>query len=170
MPATPGRLDPPVTDVGRPAAPETDYSPLAARLAAAAEADPGREVCGFVIEDAAGRMDLVPVRNVVGELPGPPGLPRDARRAFLADPSAHLALARRMRFEGGRIAAFYHSHVDAPAALSAVDLEQALEGGEPIHPLVDQVVIGTMGRKVLEIQIFRWAGASFHGAGIPLAG
>lgn len=149
--------------------PDTDYAPLAARLAAAAEADPDREVCGFVIEDAAGRMDLVPVRNLVEKLPGPPGLPRDPRRAFLADPSAHLALARRMRVEGGRIAAFYHSHVDAPAALSTVDLEQALDGGQPMHPRVDQVVMGTMGRKVLEIRVFRWTGVSFHGVVIPLA-
>jgi len=150
--------------------PDADYSPLAARLAAAAEADPGREVCGFVIEDAAGRMQLVPVRNVVGEGQGAPGLPGDARRAFLADPSAHLALARRMRVEGGRIAAAYHSHVDAPAVLSAVDLDQALQGGEPMHPRVDQMIIGTRSGKVLEIRVFRWLEGAFRGAAIPLGG
>ena len=150
--------------------PDADYSPLAARLAAAAEADPGREVCGFVIEDAAGRMELVPVRNVVGEGQGPPGLPGDDRHAFLADPSAHLALARRMRVEGGRIAAAYHSHVDAPAVLSAVDLEQALQGGAPMHPGVDQVIMGTQDGKILEIRVFRWLEGSFRGAAIPLGG
>lgn len=149
---------------------DTDYSPLAARLAAVAEADPGREVCGFVIEDASGRLELVPLRNVVCEVRGPPGLPRDARRAFLADPSEHLAIARQMRVEGGRIAATYHSHVDVPAVLSAVDLDHALEGGEPIHPGVDQVVIATLGGKVLEIRRFRWFEGEFRGASIPLGG
>jgi proteasome lid subunit RPN8/RPN11 len=149
---------------------DTDYSPLAARLAAAAEADPGREVCGFAIEDAAGRLELVPVRNVAGDAQGPPGLPGNARRAFLADPSAHLALTRRMRVEGGRITAAYHSHVEAPAVLSAVDLEQALQDGEPLHPGVDQVIIATRGGKVLEIQVFRWIEGSFHGTAIPLGG
>jgi proteasome lid subunit RPN8/RPN11 len=150
--------------------PDTDYSPLAAGLAAAVEADPGREVCGFVIEDAAGRLALYPVRNVAGEVQGPPGLPGDARRAFLVDPSAHLALARRMRVEGGRIAAAYHSHVDAPAVLSAVDLDQALQGGEPMHPGVDQVIIATRNGKVLEVRVFRWFEGAFRGTAIPLGG
>jgi proteasome lid subunit RPN8/RPN11 len=149
---------------------ETDYSPLAARLAAVAEADPGREVCGFVTEDAAGRLELVPVRNVAGEVRGPPGLPGDARRAFLADPSAHLALSRRVRVEGGRIAAVYHSHVDARAVLSAVDLEQAIQGGEPLHPGVDQLIIATRGGKMLEIRVFSWREGAFHGTAIPLGG
>jgi proteasome lid subunit RPN8/RPN11 len=107
---------------------------------------------------------------VAGEAEGPPGLPGNARRAFLADPSAQLALVRRIRAEGGRIAAAYHSHVDAPAVLSAVDLEQALQGGEPLHPGVDQVVIATQGGKVLEIRAFRWSEGAFHGTVIPLGG
>ena len=149
---------------------DTDYSPLAARLAAVAEADPGREVCGFVVEDAAGRLELLPVRNVAGEVRGAPGLPGDARRAFLADPSAHLALSRRMRVEGGRIAAAYHSHVDAPAELSAVDLDQALAGGEPLHPGVDLVVIGTRGGKASEMRTFSWMEGAFRGIAIRSSG
>ena len=61
-------------------------------------------------------------------------------------------------------------HLSIGTVLSDVDLEQALEAGEPMHPRVDQIVIGTMGCKVLEIRVFRWVGASFHGAVIPLAG
>ena len=60
-------------------------------------------------------------------------------RAFLVDPAAHLALARRLRAEGGRIAAVFHSHVDGPARLSAVDLEQCARRGEPVLPGVDQI-------------------------------
>jgi proteasome lid subunit RPN8/RPN11 len=150
--------------------PDADYAPLAARLTALAEADPGREVCGFVVEDGVGRMQLVPVRNVAGEGDGPPGVPGDARRAFLADPSAHLALSRRLRLTGGRIAAAYHSHVDAPAALSDVDLEQATSDGVPMHPGVDQVVIGMRGGKVHEIRAFRWRDGAYSGSKVTLVG
>jgi len=150
--------------------PDADYAPLAARLAALAEADPGEEVCGFIVEDAAGRLEVVPVRNVAGEVPGPLDLPRDARRAFLADPSAHLSLSRRMAAEGGRIAAAYHSHVDAPAELSAVDLDQALAGGEPLHPGVDLVVIGTRDGKASEMRTFSWMEGAFRGIAIRSSG
>jgi proteasome lid subunit RPN8/RPN11 len=150
--------------------PDADFAPIAARLAALAEEDPGREICGFVVEEGGGPMHLVPVRNVAGEGDGPPGVPGDARRAFLADPSAHLALSRRLRVTGGRIAAAYHSHVDAPAVLSDVDLEQATCDGVPVHPGVDQVVIGMRGGKVKEIRIFRWSNGAYLGSVLAAAG
>jgi proteasome lid subunit RPN8/RPN11 len=107
---------------------------------------------------------------VAGEGDGPPGVPGDARRAFLADPTAHLALSRRLRLDGVRIAAAYHSHVGAPAVLSDVDLEQATCDGVPVHPGVDQVVIGMSGGKVTEIRIFRWLEGAYSGAEIPHRG
>jgi len=149
---------------------DADYALLAARLADLAEADPGAEVCGFIVADAAGRLAVVPVRNVAGEARGPLDLPREVRIAFLADPSAHLALSRRMRAEGGSIAAAFHSHVDAPAVLSAADVEQALSGGEPLHPGVDLLIIGMSGGKVSEIRTFRWCEGAFRGAAIPFRG
>jgi proteasome lid subunit RPN8/RPN11 len=156
--------------IGPVAVPDADYAPLAVRLAALAEADPGREVCGFVLEDAAGRLEVVQVRNLAGEGDGPPGLPGDLRGAFLADPAAHLSISRRVRAEGGRIAAVFHSHVDAPAALSELDLEQSVSGGTPIHPGVDQLVIGTRLGKVKEIRVFRWQEGAFHGSPIERGG
>lgn len=140
-----------------------DYAPIAARLAALAEGDPGREVCGFVAVAPGGALELVPVRNVVGDGEWASGPPGDARRAYLADPAAHLALARRSRAEGGRIAAVYHSHVDAPAAFSITDVEQALCDGAPILPGVDQIVIGTRSGKATEIRVFRWRDGAFRG-------
>jgi proteasome lid subunit RPN8/RPN11 len=150
--------------------PDAGYAPLAARLAALAEEDPGREICGFVVEEGSGQMRVVPVRNVAGEVDGPPGVPGDARRAFLADPAAHLALSRRLRLTGGRIAAAYHSHVDATAELSDVDLEQATVDGVSMHPDVDQVVIGMRGGKVTEIRIFTWQDGTYRGSEIPYPG
>jgi proteasome lid subunit RPN8/RPN11 len=130
----------------------TDYAPLADRLASVAEGTPHEEVCGFVVEDGRGRLDAVPMPNRAG-----PG----RREAFLVDPAAHLALARRLRAEGGRIAAVFHSHVEGPAWLSPRDLEGAVDSGEPVLPGVDQIVIGMESGKVTQIRVFAWGGASF---------
>lgn len=139
----------------------TDYRPVLARLSEAALADPGREACGFVVADRRGVLEVVPVRNVAGLMEGPPGLGERPETAFLADPVAHLALARRLRREGGRIAAVFHSHVGGPARLSAVDLEHAVVDGRPVLPGVDQIVVAVESGNSNEIGIFRWDGRSF---------
>lgn len=145
-----------------------DYRPVLARLAEAALADPLREACGFVVEAPSGALTVVAVRNVVGEAEGPPGLGTRAESAFLADPAAHLALSRRLRREGGRIAAVFHSHVGAPGRLSAVDRAHAVVDGRPVLPGADWIVVGLDGRKVSEIKIFRWTGEAW--ADVPAAG
>lgn len=129
----------------------TDYSTVATRLSSLAEADPRNEVCGFVVEGPSGKLEVVPVRNVA----------REGGQAFEADPAAHLALARRLRREGGRIAAVFHSHLDGPARLSAADLAGAVVGNAPALPGADQIVLGLDEEKVMEIRVFRWAGAGF---------
>jgi proteasome lid subunit RPN8/RPN11 len=138
-----------------------DYRPVLGSLAEAALADPRREACGFVVEDPSGALTVVPVRNVVGEVEGPPGLGTRAESAFLADPAAHLALARRLRREGGRIAAAFHSHVGAPAGLSVVDRELAVVDGRPVLPGADLIVVGVNPGKASEIKIFQWDGLSY---------
>jgi proteasome lid subunit RPN8/RPN11 len=139
----------------------TDYRPVLARLTEAALAEPGREACGFVVADRRGVLEVVPVRNVAGLVEGPPGLGERPEVAFLVDPTAHLALARRLRRDGGRIAAVFHSHLGGPARLSAVDRDLAVVDGRPILPGVDQIVVGLESGKVNEIGIFRWDGRAF---------
>lgn len=146
----------------------TDYRPVLARLAEVALADPRREACGFVVADRSGVLDVVPVRNVVGEVEGPPGLGSEPETAFLADPAAHLALSRRLRQEGGRIAAAFHSHVGGPGRLSAVDLELAIVDGRPVLPDADQIVVALEPEKIREINVFRWDGQAF--VEVPVAG
>jgi proteasome lid subunit RPN8/RPN11 len=121
-----------------------DLPTLAPRLAALAEGDPEREVCGFVVADSRGVHAVLPARNVAAA----------AGESYEIDPGTHLALARRLRAEGGRIVAVYHSHVNGPARLSATDLASALDGGVPVLPGVDQVVIGMDHGKVQEVQVF----------------
>ena len=132
-----------------------DLPSLAPGLAALAEADPEREVCGFVVADSRGAQTVLPVRNVAGE----------TAAAYEIDPAAHLALARSLRDDGGRIVAVYHSHIDGPARLSAADLEGAVDGDLPVLPGTDQVVIGMESGKTLEVRVFRWKGSEFR----PLA-
>ena len=139
----------------------TDYRPVLARLSEAALAAPGREACGFVVADRWGVLEVVPIRNVAGEVEGPPGLGERPETAFLVDPVAHLALVRRLRREGGRIAAVFHSHVGGPARLSVVDRELAVVDGRPLLPGADQIVVAVESGKVNEIGIFRWDGESF---------
>jgi len=129
-----------------------DLLSLAPRLAALAEADPEREVCGLVVAGPGGGQAIFPARNVAGA----------AAERYEIDPAAHLALARRLRVEGGSIVAVYHSHVDGPARLSATDLEDALDGGRPVLPGVDQVVIGMAQGKAVEVQVFRFFGARYE--------
>jgi proteasome lid subunit RPN8/RPN11 len=129
----------------------TDYSPVATRLSFLAEGDPRNEVCGFVVEGASGKLEVVPVRNVA----------REGGQAFEADPAAHLALARRLRREGGRIAAVFHSHLDGPARLSAADLAGAVVENGPALPGADQIVIGLDAGKVREVRVFRWTDSGF---------
>lgn len=129
----------------------TDYSPVATRLSSLAEADPRSEVCGFVVEGASGKLEVVPVRNVA----------REGGQAFEVDPAAHLALSRRLRREGGRIAAVFHSHADGPARLSASDLAGAVVGNGPALPGTDQIVLGLDAGKVMEVRVFRWTDSGF---------
>lgn len=134
------------------------YEPLFARLAELAEADPGREVCGFVVAAAGGELSLVPAPNVAVR----------PREAFAIDPATHLALSRRLRAEGGRIAAVFHSHVDGPARLSEEDLGEALVDGDPAMPGADQIVVGLRRGITEEIKVFAWqSGAFVQVGGMP---
>jgi hypothetical protein len=54
--------------------------------------------------------------------------------------------------------------------LSAVDREQATLDGEPLHPGVDQLVIGMRRGKVEEIRVFQWQAGTYRGSEVPFAG
>jgi proteasome lid subunit RPN8/RPN11 len=130
------------------------YEPLFPAIAAIAEADPEREVCGLVIADAGGALSVVPARNVSPE----PG------ERYELDPAFHLAMARRLRAVGGSVAAVFHSHVDGPAALSAEDRRLAVEEGVPVMPGVDLLVAGMRAGKVEEVKVFTWHGGDYVAA------
>ncbi len=138
--------------------PGLDLAALAGPLAALAEGDSAREVCGLVVTWPGGGTEVVPVRNAAGDGVGDPGR---TGHAFLLDPVEQLALERRVRAGGGRTVAAFHSHVDGPAELSAVDRESLVVDGTPVLPGADHLVIGCAGGKAREIRGFRWDGARF---------
>ncbi len=136
-----------------------DYVRVAPRIVELAERHPREESCGLVVEDAAGVLAVVPVPNVAGRDGGP-----GPEQAFQLDPGAHLAIARRLRAEGGRVIAVWHTHVDGPGRLSAADRAGAIDDGRPTLPGVDWIVVGMRSGKAEEIQAFTCTGARFVGS------
>lgn len=130
----------------------------------AAQADPGREVCGFVLREPGGRLAVRPVPNAADRwaLADPARFPGGAREGYVMDPrSLRETLAAAAR-RGASIAAVYHSHVEGPAALSRRDVDEALAGGEPVLPGAEQLVVSIRGGQVAETRRFVWTAGGYR--------
>lgn len=144
------------------------YPPeLLARLMALCEADPGREVCGFVVR-RDGALDVVPVENVADRYHArdPAAFPRTSREAYLMDPRAQLRVHEELAASGGEIAAVWHSHVEVGAYFSAKDRADAVVDGAQVLPGVEYLVLGVRAGRVTEVKRFRFEGGGFVEAGI----
>jgi proteasome lid subunit RPN8/RPN11 len=128
-------------------------SAVASRLAALAEADAAREVCGLVVAGEGGPAEVWPLENAAA----------DPRRAFAIAPADLLRALRRLEAEGRRLLAVYHSHPEGGAGLSARDLDQALVDGEPLLGGVAQVVIALRDGRACTVRAHRWTGGRFEG-------
>lgn len=84
-------------------------------LLEAALATPEVEVCGLIGHRPETGYEIYPVANVA----------RHPQTRFELDPAGQIAAMRCMREHGEALFAIYHSHPDAPARPSAVDIEQA---------------------------------------------
>jgi [CysO sulfur-carrier protein]-S-L-cysteine hydrolase len=139
------------------------YPPeLVARLAALCEADPAREVCGFVVR-RDGALHVVPVENVADRYHAadPAGFPRTSREAYLMDPKAQLRIQRELEARGGEIVAVWHSHVEVGAYFSEKDRADALVDGVQAVPGAEYLVLGVRGGRVTEVKRFRWVDGGF---------
>lgn len=130
-----------------------------ALVQAHAIADYPVECCGVLLIRGS-RLDdrlLLPCRNVQDELHGkdPARHPRDSRTAYYIDPKDLLTIGRR-EAEGYRVAAIYHSHIDAGAYFSDTDKKNALIDGEPTYPEAAYVVVSVVHGKVVDTEAFRW--------------
>jgi proteasome lid subunit RPN8/RPN11 len=139
------------------------YPPeVVARIAALCEADPAREVCGFVVRRGA-ELEVVPVANVADRYHAadPEHFPRTSRDGYLMDPKAQLRLQREIEAWGGEIVAVWHSHVEVGAYFSEKDRADAVVDGIQTMPGAEYLVLGVRGGRVTEAKRFRWDGREF---------
>lgn len=112
---------------------------LALRLLAAAQAEPGREVCGLVAARDGRPCRYLPIPNVA---PAP-------ERSFEMDPRALADAQRALRARGETLWAVFHSHPSAPAQPSPADLARI---GEPDALLL---IASLASRGVLQLRAWR---------------
>lgn len=126
--------------------------PILRAVAALAEADAAREVCGFVL--GAGRTsgpELVAARNVAPE----------PERSFRVDPRDVLAVLRRADREGREVLALYHSHPTGGSQLSGTDLQELAVDGTPLLPGVELWVVALVNCVVADARGYRWRAGGF---------
>ncbi len=117
-----------------------------ARLVATVEADPAREVCGFVLGGGGRPWEILALRNAAD----------DPARRFRMDPGDVLAVLRRVERDGVGLAALYHSHPLGGARRSARDVADLTAESGPLLPGVELWVIGMEAGKAAEIRAYRW--------------
>jgi [CysO sulfur-carrier protein]-S-L-cysteine hydrolase len=142
---------------------DTVASELLADLARRCEAQPDREVCGFLVH-RDGRVFVEQISNAADRYHAaePQHFPRSSRTSYLMDPREQLELYRRLDAEGGHIAVVWHSHVETGGAFfSAKDREDAVVDGVPVVPGADHLVLGLRGGQVAEVRRFRWNGVTY---------
>jgi proteasome lid subunit RPN8/RPN11 len=146
-----------------------EYSPEILReLVARCEADPMREVCGFVVRKA-GALEVREIENVADRYHAadPVHFPRTSRDSYLMDPKAQLRVHRELADASGEIVAVWHSHVQVGAYFSVKDRQDAVIDGVQQVPGAEYLVLGVTGGRVTEAKRFRWTGGAFEEA--PLA-
>lgn len=141
----------------------TAYGPeLLDRLRAFCEADPEREVCGFVIR-RAGALEVAPIPNVADRYHAhdPELFPRTSRDSYLMDAHAQLRVHEELAAGGGEIVAVWHSHVEVGAYFSEKDRADAVVDGVQLVPDAEYLVLGVRGGRVDELKRYRFDGEDF---------
>jgi proteasome lid subunit RPN8/RPN11 len=139
------------------------YRPeVVARIAALCEADPAREVCGFVVS-RDGAQHVVPIPNVADRYHAadPERFPRTSRDSYLMDPKEQLRVHRELEAWGGEIVAVWHSHVEVGAYFSGKDRADAVVDGVQAVPGAEYLVLGVRGGRVTEVKRYRYEGGDF---------
>lgn len=140
------------------------------QLIARCEADPQREVCGFIVRHGD-TLDVREIENVADRYHAadPLHFPRTSRDSYLMDPKAQLRLHRELATSGGEIVAVWHSHVDVGAYFSTKDREDAVVEGVQQVPGAEYLVLGVAAGRVTEAKLFRWTGGEFLEAPLVFA-
>ncbi len=135
---------------------------LLARMVALCEADPEREVCGFVVR-RGGALEVEPIPNVADRYHAkdPARFPRTSRESYLMDPRSQLQVLEAVERDGAEIVAVWHSHVEVGAYFSAKDRADAVIDGVQQVPGAEYLVLGVRGGRVTDAKRYRWDGCDF---------
>lgn len=105
-----------------------------------AQISPELEICGLIGADADGKpCSCYPIHNSADT----------PQNRFLLDAGQQIAAMQQIRDKGESMFAIYHSHPQAPATPSSVDIEQA------VYPDALHLIISLNTKGVLELRAFR---------------
>jgi proteasome lid subunit RPN8/RPN11 len=115
------------------------------------------ECCGLLLEDAAGALRFLPIRNIAGTTEGAATSGRSQRDGYVMEPKALLDALEAAERAGGRLWAIVHSHPDVGAYFSSEDRSMALGGGaEPLWPGVHYLVVSARKSGVDAARLYTW--------------
>lgn len=122
------------------------------------------ECCGLLVGEAPGRFRAAHrCRNEMTRLhqQDPTSWPRDGKKAFHMNEIDYLRVRDRAEAEGRCVTGVYHSHVDAAAYFSELDLSYVLQ---PLFPFPDaqHLVVSVLEERVREVALFRRAPGTDH--------
>lgn len=111
---------------------------LTSELLHLAQMSPEAEICGLVSCKNDEPFRCYPVENIATE----------SKNRFLLDAKQHISALKNMREKGEELFAIYHSHPNAPACPSTLDLEMATNENA-LHLIIS---LNTKG--ILELRAF----------------
>ncbi|HEU4381987.1 MAG TPA: Mov34/MPN/PAD-1 family protein [Anaeromyxobacteraceae bacterium] len=146
------------------------YGPeVLARIVAFCEADPLREVCGFVARlGPCAPLEVVAIPNVADRYHAadPASFPRTSRNSYLMDPRVQFRVVEELERAGGNVVAVWHSHVEVGAYFSAKDQADAVVGDLQLLPGAEYLVFAVSAGRVTEAKRYRYDGAGFVESGV----
>lgn len=132
------------------------------KVAGHAVADYPAECCGILTETAEGSMQVHPCRNIQDKLHerDPEAHPRTSKTAYRMDDLQVHKILSGTESEGGRLRAFYHSHIDCEAYFSEEDHKAAMFMDGPAYPDAEYLVVSVCDRALAGQKAFSWAAST----------
>ena len=123
-----------------------------------AKVDYPAECCGIVSLNGNGKTQVHRCENVQDKLHtlDPEAHPRTSKTAYRMDDMQVNRIVTETEKSGGKLVAFYHSHIDCAAYFSDEDKNAATFFGEPAYPGVLYPVISVVDREVRGKKVFQW--------------
>ena len=140
------------------------------QIFAHARADYPAECCGIVTEDGNGCSAAHRCENIQDKLHerDPETHTRTSRTAYRMDDMQVLRIQTEVERAGGRLVAFYHSHIDCEAYFSDEDKDAATFFGEPTYPGVVYPVVSVVDGEVQGKKVFEWDDGNAGFVEVPL--